>query len=87
MFQHFEGDDEDDDENNGSKLLKSGTTSTSLLAALAAGGEHASASVQIALVHLMFNIIGIALFYPIPAMRWPIPLAQVRLKLFSLTNN
>ena len=55
-----------------------GTTSTSLLAAMAAGGAHAKDSVQIALVHLMFNIIGIALFYPLPFMRWPIALAQVR---------
>ncbi len=31
---------------------------------------------QIALVHLFFNIIGIIIFYPIPHMRWPIPLAQ-----------
>ena len=54
-----------------------GTTSTSLLAAMAAGGAHAQDSVQIALVHLMFNIIGIAIFYPIPFMRWPISLAQV----------
>jgi len=54
-----------------------GTTSTSLLAAMAAGGEHAKESVQIALVHLMFNIIGIALFYPLPFMRWPISLAQM----------
>jgi len=53
-----------------------GTTSTSLLAAMAAGGAHAQDSVQIALVHLMFNIIGIAIFYPVPFMRWPISLAQ-----------
>ena len=44
---------------------------------MAAGGAHAKDSVQIALVHLLFNIIGIAIFYPIPFMRWPIPLAQV----------
>ena len=54
-----------------------GTTSTSLLAALAAGGQHAQSAIQIALVHLMFNIIGILVFYPIPFMRWPIALAQV----------
>ncbi|KAF2344676.1 hypothetical protein FHG87_024568, partial [Trinorchestia longiramus] len=30
----------------------------------------------IALVHLFFNIIGILIFYPIPFMRWPIPLAK-----------
>ena len=59
------------------RKLISGTTSTSLLAAMAAGGAHAKDSVQIALVHLMFNIIGIGLFYPIPFMRWPIALAQV----------
>ena len=44
---------------------------------MAAGGAYATDSVQIALVHLLFNIIGIALFYPIPFMRWPISLAQV----------
>ena len=44
---------------------------------MAAGGAHAQDSVQIALVHLMFNIIGIGIFYPIPFMRWPISLAQV----------
>ncbi len=31
---------------------------------------------QIALVHLFFNVIGICIFYPVPAMRWPIPLAK-----------
>lgn len=31
---------------------------------------------QIALVHLFFNIFGILLFYPIPFMRFPIPLAK-----------
>jgi len=53
-----------------------GTTTTSLLAVLAAGGNHAQEAVQIALVHLMFNITGILLFYPIPFMRFPITLAQ-----------
>jgi sodium-dependent phosphate cotransporter len=33
--------------------------------------------VQIALVHLLFNIIGILLFYPVPVMRWPVGMAQV----------
>ena len=27
-------------------------------------------------MHLFFNIIGILIFYPVPCMRWPIPLAQ-----------
>ncbi len=53
-----------------------GTTSTSLLAALAADGKYLRPSIQIALVHLLFNIIGICIFYPVPCMRWPIPLAK-----------
>ena len=52
-----------------------GTTTTSLLAALASKGNEKEA-IQIALVHLCFNITGIILFYPIPFMRWPVPLAQ-----------
>jgi sodium-dependent phosphate cotransporter len=52
-----------------------GTTTTSLLAALASKGNEKEA-IQIALVHLCFNITGILLFYPIPFMRLPIPLAQ-----------
>eukprot|EP00092_Neocalanus_flemingeri_P038286 GFUD01041673.1.p1 GENE.GFUD01041673.1~~GFUD01041673.1.p1 ORF type:complete len:543 (-),score=130.41 GFUD01041673.1:76-1704(-) len=52
-----------------------GTTITSLLAALASKG-HQKEAIQIALVHLCFNITGILLFYPIPFMRWPIGLAQ-----------
>ena len=57
-----------------------GTTTTSLLAALASKG-HQKEAIQIALVHLCFNITAILLFYPIPFMpipfmRWPIGLAQ-----------
>ena len=52
-----------------------GTTTTSLLAALASKGNEKEA-IQIALVHLCFNITGILIFYPIPFMRWPIHLAQ-----------
>merc|ERR1712058_179904 len=40
-----------------------GTTTTSLLAALASKGNEKEA-IQIALVHLCFNITGIILFYP-----------------------
>lgn len=51
-----------------------GTTCTALLAALASG---AADGLQIALCHLMFNILGIALFYPVPAMRkLPINMAK-----------
>eukprot|EP00090_Calanus_glacialis_P001344 TRINITY_DN10955_c0_g1_i3.p1 TRINITY_DN10955_c0_g1~~TRINITY_DN10955_c0_g1_i3.p1 ORF type:complete len:539 (-),score=124.86 TRINITY_DN10955_c0_g1_i3:137-1753(-) len=59
-----------------------GTTTTSLLAALASKG-HEKEAIQIALVHLCFNITGILLFYPIPFMRWPVPLAQ---KLGDITS-
>lgn len=54
-----------------------GTTVTALLAALAATGAHAQAGLTIALVHLLFNIIGIALIYPVPAIR-RLPLAAAR---------
>merc|ERR1711963_1210325 len=54
-----------------------GTTTTSILASFAAGGLHVKSALQIALVHLMFNVTGILIFYPVPAMRWPIYIAQV----------
>lgn len=53
-----------------------GTTTTSILASLAAEGKYLKPSVQIAMVHLFFNIIGILIFYPIPILRIPIPLAK-----------
>ena len=53
-----------------------GTTTTALIAAFAAEGKSLKPSLQIALVHLFFNICGILLFYPVPFMRWPIPLAR-----------
>merc|ERR1719330_186107 len=53
-----------------------GTTTTSILASFAAGGDNVRAALQIALVHLMFNLTGILLFYPVPAMRWPISVAR-----------
>lgn len=50
-----------------------GTTITALLAAVVKG----PAGLAIALVHLLFNILGILLFYPVPALRRiPIRLAQ-----------
>lgn len=42
-----------------------GTTMTALVAAVAAGG----AGVTIALVHCLFNILGMLIFYPAPALR------------------
>ena len=52
-----------------------GTTTTSLLAALAASG-HQREALQIALVHLMFNIHGILLLFPVPSLRLPVSMAR-----------
>ena len=60
-----------------------GTTTTSILASFAAGGDNIKAALQIALVHLMFNVTGILIFYPVPWMRWPIYIAQVTLKSYD----
>jgi solute carrier family 34 (sodium-dependent phosphate cotransporter) len=46
-----------------------GTTVTGLLAAMAATGAHAAAGLTIALVHLLFNLTGTLLVYPIPMIR------------------
>lgn len=54
-----------------------GTTTTGLLAALAADSNRIRDTMQLALCHLFFNITGILLFYPIPFMRFPIPLARM----------
>lgn len=54
-----------------------GTTTTSMLASFAAEGRYLKPSIQISFVHLLFNISGILLFYPIPFMRWPIGLAKM----------
>ena len=54
-----------------------GTTATGLLAAMAASGDKLEAALQIALVHLCFNVTGILLFYPIPHTRIPIRLAKM----------
>ena len=54
-----------------------GTTTTSILASFAAEGRYLKPSIQISLVHLVFNLAGILIFYPIPFMRWPISLAKM----------
>ncbi len=54
-----------------------GTTTTGILAALAADGAHIRDSLQIALCHMLFNILGIAIFYPLPFMRWPVFLGHM----------
>jgi sodium-dependent phosphate cotransporter len=53
-----------------------GTTTTAILAALTASPDKLSDTLQISFCHLFFNITGILLFYPIPFMRWPLPLAR-----------
>jgi len=53
-----------------------GTTTTGILAALASPTDCFHAALQIALCHLLFNVTGICLFYPIPALRLPIRLAK-----------
>ncbi|KAM9332826.1 sodium-dependent phosphate transport protein 2A-like [Pholidichthys leucotaenia] len=52
-----------------------GTTTTAILAALASPGAKLAASTQVALCHFFFNLIGILLWYPIPATRLPIRMA------------
>lgn len=54
-----------------------GTTVTALLASMAVSGANAQAGIIIALVHLLFNVAGIVMIYPIPAVR-EIPLGLAR---------
>lgn len=54
-----------------------GTTGTGLLAAMAASGDKLPIALQIAFCHLFFNITGIVLFYPVPALR-KLPLRAAR---------
>ncbi|CAL4089626.1 unnamed protein product [Meganyctiphanes norvegica] len=53
-----------------------GTTTTAMLAALASDSNKIHAALQVALVHLMFNLTGLLLFYPIPFTRFPIGMAK-----------
>nr|AAB16821.1 Na/Pi cotransport system protein [Pseudopleuronectes americanus]AAB39696.1 Na/Pi cotransporter [Pseudopleuronectes americanus] len=53
-----------------------GTTTTAILAAMASPAEKLKESLQIALCHFFFNVMGILLFYPIPFTRVPIRLAR-----------
>ena len=46
-----------------------GTTVTALAASLAVSGENAVAGCTIAIVHLLFNVIGVVMIYPVPAIR------------------
>jgi len=54
-----------------------GTTITALLASLAVSGVNAQAGVQIALVHTLFNVVGICVLYPYgPLRKFPIRAAK-----------
>ncbi|XP_030003615.1 solute carrier family 34 member 2a [Sphaeramia orbicularis] len=53
-----------------------GTTTTAILAAMASPGDTLGNALQIALVHFLFNITGIVLWYPVPFTRIPIRLAK-----------
>lgn len=46
-----------------------GTTVTALLAAMAVSGQNAGAGLEIALVHLFFNLSGLVLIYPVQIVR------------------
>ena len=54
-----------------------GTTVTALLAALAVSGPNAAAGLEIALVHLLFNVSGLLMIYPVQAIR-RVPLEAAR---------
>ncbi|XP_077005037.1 sodium-dependent phosphate transport protein 2C [Tamandua tetradactyla] len=53
-----------------------GTTTTALLAALASPSDMLLSAIQVALIHFFFNLAGILLWYVVPALRMPIPLAK-----------
>ncbi|KAJ8367212.1 hypothetical protein AAFF_G00324250 [Aldrovandia affinis] len=53
-----------------------GTTTTAILAALASPGDKLAPALQVALCHFFFNVAGILLWYPVPAMRLPVRLAK-----------
>lgn len=47
------------------------------MAALAADPRSLRNTLQLAFCHLLFNVTGILIFYPIPFMRFPIPMAKL----------
>lgn len=63
-----------------------GTTITAFLAALAVTGANAAAGITIALVHLLFNLSGTLLVYPVKRIR-KIPLAAARWLANAAVNN
>ncbi|XP_063287849.1 sodium-dependent phosphate transport protein 2C [Pelobates fuscus] len=54
-----------------------GTTTTAVLAALASPAETLSNSVQVAFIHLFFNLTGLLLWFVVPFLRIPIKVAMI----------
>jgi hypothetical protein len=54
-----------------------GTTITAILASLTADSSKLYLTLQVALCHLFFNVIGIIIWYPVPAMR-KVPLGAAK---------
>jgi hypothetical protein len=48
-----------------------------MLAALATDGDGLHDALLVAFSHLFFNLFGILIFYPIPLMRFPLPLCKI----------
>ena len=63
-----------------------GTTVTAFMAALAASGPYATVGVEIAIVHLLFNLSGTLLVYPVRAVR-QLPLVWARALAGSAVNS
>ncbi|XP_036892797.1 sodium-dependent phosphate transport protein 2C, partial [Sturnira hondurensis] len=53
-----------------------GRTTTALLAALASPSNVLLSALQVALIHFFFNLAGFLLWYVVPVLRLPIPLAK-----------
>lgn len=63
-----------------------GTTTTALIAAFVIPGSNPAAAIAIAICHLLFNLIGVLIFFPVPRIRlWPVQIAR-RLGKATLSN-
>jgi sodium-dependent phosphate cotransporter len=49
---------------------------TGIMAAMASDAGSLRNSLQLAFCHLLFNVTGILIFYPVPFMRFPVVLAR-----------
>lgn len=61
-----------------------GTTITAILASLAYTGTAVGMSgLQLALVHFLFNVTGVLLFYPVPFLRFPVFMTEYLTKILT----